>query len=245
MEIKKFNLDRKTLSEEDIKSKQNFSKILQLTSKPGIWKNPWFYGSIGLTSFAAVLLLTTDFETKKQFNVKTSTFSNKPKTFISYSHVEKAETLKPNRDHNQSKIVQGVKNVAEIEMVKVPNSEIENKNSAITKLPVTTDVNYKVKRGIPSIGGVSNGTIKSSVLIESEIIESGFDYKIDSYKVNYFNGYKEVEERLDGNALPILLREKLVEFNVGEIIFFTDIRSVDDVGVTHDLPSMNFKIINN
>ena len=44
--------------------------------------------------------------------------------------------------------------------------------------------------GLPSIGGVSNGIIKSSILNAAETIESGFDFKINTYKVNYFNGFK-------------------------------------------------------
>jgi len=103
----------------------------------------------------------------------------------------------------------------------------------------------KKVQGLPSIGGVANGIIKSSILLNAEIIESGFDFDVNGYKVNYYDGYKEVEERLKGNALPIELREKLLNFNLGEIVFFTEIHGLDNLGINHDLPSMSLRISKN
>lgn len=50
----KMNLDRKPLNSEFIESKQNFNQVLNgfKQLKPPIWKNPWFYGPIGVASLA-------------------------------------------------------------------------------------------------------------------------------------------------------------------------------------------------
>jgi len=56
----KFNLDRDKLNSDYIKSKQDYKKVLNgfEALKPPIWKNPWFYGPVGLTSLAAILVTT-------------------------------------------------------------------------------------------------------------------------------------------------------------------------------------------
>jgi hypothetical protein len=242
MEIKKINLDRKPLTVDQIKAKENFSEILANANlhKPGIWKSPWFYGAIGLSSLASFMLLSTDFETKKEFNVKTSTLNNNLLQANNNPHIEK---VKPFIGTEKQ----------------VPSKKNSSNNSLKDEIPVYTTQaatsEYKeleqlvpqVKKvnGLPSIAGIANGAIKSSILKDAEIIESGFDFKINGYKVNYFNGYKEVEERLEGNALPTDLREKLINYNLGDMVFFTELRGVDNLGINRDLPSMNLRIVKN
>jgi hypothetical protein len=53
----KVNLDRPDLESKHIASKQNFDQVLRgfRQLKPPIWKNPWFYGPVGLASIALVL----------------------------------------------------------------------------------------------------------------------------------------------------------------------------------------------
>lgn len=56
----KFNLDRKPLDSSFIQSRQDFDKVLKgyQALKPPLWKNPWFYGPVGLASLAVALTLT-------------------------------------------------------------------------------------------------------------------------------------------------------------------------------------------
>lgn len=56
----KFNLDRDPLDTSYINSKQDFDKVIKgyRAMKPPIWKNPWFYGPVGLASLAVILTLT-------------------------------------------------------------------------------------------------------------------------------------------------------------------------------------------
>jgi hypothetical protein len=241
MEIKKFNLDRKPLTEEQIKAKQNFRKILEGSNfnKPGIWKSPWFYGAIGLSSFATFILLSTDFETKKEFNAETTTLPQKPSQIVkssAFNHIEPSLAINKSSDSKES-----ISNIATNVVSQAMNYQVESE----TRKQETVLPQLKKVQGLPSIGGVANGIIKSSILLNAEIIESGFDFDVNGYKVNYYDGYKEVEERLKGNALPIELREKLLNFNLGEIVFFTEIHGLDNLGINHDLPSMSLRISKN
>ncbi len=56
----KFNLDRKPLDSSFIQSRQDFDKVIKgyQAMKPPLWKNPWFYGPVGLASLALVLTIT-------------------------------------------------------------------------------------------------------------------------------------------------------------------------------------------
>lgn len=56
----KINLDRKPLNSGYIESKQNFNQVLAgfKQIKPPIWKNPWFYGPIGVASLAILISLS-------------------------------------------------------------------------------------------------------------------------------------------------------------------------------------------
>lgn len=61
MKENKIKIDRPIVSSEEINSKQNFTKVVEgfRKIKPPLWKNPWFYGPVGLASLALVLTLTT------------------------------------------------------------------------------------------------------------------------------------------------------------------------------------------
>ena len=56
----KINLDRKPLNSGYIESKQNFDQVLAgfKQIKPPIWKNPWFYGPVGVASLALLVSLS-------------------------------------------------------------------------------------------------------------------------------------------------------------------------------------------
>ncbi|MBI1837024.1 MAG: hypothetical protein HYR91_07135 [Flavobacteriia bacterium] len=60
MKTRKINLDRTPIESEYVQSKQNFDHVLSnyKAIKPTLWKNPWFYGPIGLASIALVVALS-------------------------------------------------------------------------------------------------------------------------------------------------------------------------------------------
>lgn len=70
----KINLDRPPLESKYIESKQNFDHVLNgfKQLKPPIWKNPWFYGPVGIASLALILSIGL-INAKNDSNDNTST----------------------------------------------------------------------------------------------------------------------------------------------------------------------------
>lgn len=62
MEIKRVNLDRGFMSSSQIEKRQNFKEVLILSklNKQPTWKSPWFYGAVGLSSFAVSAISLVD-----------------------------------------------------------------------------------------------------------------------------------------------------------------------------------------
>jgi hypothetical protein len=77
MKENKIKIDRPIISSEEINSKQDFTKVVEgfRKIKPPLWKNPWFYGPIGLASLAIVLTLTT--LNNNEFEEKTTLIESK------------------------------------------------------------------------------------------------------------------------------------------------------------------------
>ncbi len=56
----KFNLDRPQLNSEQVTAHENYASVVEnaATNPTSMWKNPWFYGPIGLSSIALVITLS-------------------------------------------------------------------------------------------------------------------------------------------------------------------------------------------
>jgi hypothetical protein len=79
----KFNLDRDKLNSDYINSKQDYKRIMDGFEKlkPPIWKNPWFYGPVGLASLAVILVIT--FQSRVNAYGNNSTLNNTSESTIS------------------------------------------------------------------------------------------------------------------------------------------------------------------
>lgn len=71
MKRNKINIDRPVVSSEEINKKQDFTKVVEGAKKvkPPLFKNPWFYGPIGLATLALIITLT---QKDEQFEEKTT-----------------------------------------------------------------------------------------------------------------------------------------------------------------------------
>ena len=63
MKQKKLNnlkivVDRKQLSSKEIEKKQDFRKIMKMINKQKNWKNPWFFGAVGISILALLFSIT-------------------------------------------------------------------------------------------------------------------------------------------------------------------------------------------
>lgn len=76
MKARKINLDRAPISSDKIESKQDFGHVVTNYKliKPSFWTNPWFYGPVGLASFAIVVsLMMNNVNSNPEQNEKKST----------------------------------------------------------------------------------------------------------------------------------------------------------------------------
>jgi len=53
----KIYIDRKEVTSDEINSRQDFKQILASLPEKKNWKNPWFYGAVGLSSVIGTISL--------------------------------------------------------------------------------------------------------------------------------------------------------------------------------------------
>jgi hypothetical protein len=98
---------------------------------------------------------------------------------------------------------------------------------------------------VPNIGGVHSGAMKASELMKYSVIESGTTEPIKSFMIGYFNGTTDVLEYVTGNELSEKLKNNIIEFNTGEMIFFTEMYVNDSDGKLVMLSPINLRILPN
>jgi len=257
MEIKKVNLDRQNLSSSYIEKKQDFTHVLKSAKMTKIptWKSPWFYGAVGLSSVAIVAMVFTNNNIKEELNDKKATLktNNKPsKTLIAKNNAKSieeapiAQTATVHTTASYNEILLTPTNEPKTENISIETKVVNSKE--IVSAPVgesTTQISKApIKRqiGQPTINGIANGTISVDHLKKSNLIESNSSFEITSYEVQYFNGRQDVVAQIRSNAIPEELKDQIIANNVGEMIFITGIKGLDENGKIVKLPSINLKL---
>ena len=259
MEIKKVNLDRQNLTSTYIEQKQDFQHVLKgakMTKIP-TWKSPWFYGAVGLSSVAILTMAVMNTNLTNETHDKNATLINTHPTKNTIKPIaEKKQRLEPkklalNESTGAIKLAVNRNNPQIVQIVSVNNNVSEEvlESQEVAKKTISIsekeEINVKptVKRiGQPSINGVSSGIISVERLKNSSIIESNSSFEIASYEVQYFNGRQDVIAQIRSNVLPNDLKEQIIANNVGEMIFITGIKGIDETGKLVKLPSINLKI---
>lgn len=250
MEIKKVNLDRGILTSSYIEQKQDFKGVLnhaRLTKTP-TWKSPWFYGAVGLSSVAITAICLTDFNKQNELNVKTSTkpkinypeivFRSKPVVAIASIDLksEQGSSEKKNSFEKSTK--------EKLELTVKPIVSDANVNDVSS--PVSPEEPVQIYRSeLPSINGVTSGKLSAFSLSNATEIEISEEYKIVSYKVQYFNGSSDLTLQISGSKIPENILDEIIAYNIGQMVFFTEIKGMTKDGVVRNLSSMNFKITAN
>jgi hypothetical protein len=257
MEIKKVNLDRQNLSSSYIEKKQDFNHVLKSAKMTKIptWKSPWFYGAVGLSSVAIVAMVFTNYNIKKELDDKKATLkiNNNPSKAVIAKNASKSmeeapitqiaaahsstlqkEALSPNpSDLKIENVTIETKVDNAKEFISAPLAE---STTQISKTPVKRQI------GQPTINGIANGIIRVDHLKNSNLIESNSSFEITSYEVQYFNGRQDVVAQIRSNAIPEELKDQIIANNVGEMIFITGIKGLDENGKIVKLPSINLKL---
>lgn len=257
MEIKKVNLDRQNLSSSYIEKKQDFNHVLKsakMTKMP-TWKSPWFYGAVGLSTVAIVAMVLTENNFKNEANdkkatLKTNNLPSKPviakneangnkETPIAQISTDQSITLQRDAiSSNPSDLkIENVSIETKVDNVKeVINTPLAESTTQISKTPVKRQI------GQPTINGIANGIISVDHLKNSNLIESNSSFEITSYEVQYFNGRQDVVAQIRSNAIPEELKDQIIANNIGEMIFITGIKGLDENGKIVKFPSINLKL---
>lgn len=243
MEIKKVILDRSRLSSTYIEQKQDFKQVLtnvKLTKTP-TWKSPWFYGAVGLSSVAITAISLSSFTNEKSLYEKKATLEKDPIIIAGTPSI--VTTKKDDSDVVKYEIE---KELIQEKKLKPTINRIENQKEIVKVNEVVTPSEVQKKQnhsGLPSINGIFNGNITKNDFQSSKIIESNSSLEIKSYIVQYFNGVEDIVVPVIGNIIPLNVVEQINTYNSGQMIFFTEIKGVDEGGKTSYLPSMNLKLI--
>jgi hypothetical protein len=248
-------VDREHLSSGYIESKQNFSTVLsqvkQLPTTP--WKNPWFYGPIGIAVFTVTISIVSlnpssasisasePIEQKESLPIL-STKIDAPSVAIQPTEVKKDNSFEPinqfsieNKPVVQPNLAVSIQeNLQEKQEVE---AAIEVKKQAAELGKVAADNRY------PHVNGYFTGEIPLNHLFSEKGIQLNPTIQVTSFDFNFFNGKSNVVKAIKGNSIPEELQFFIESHNVGKMIFITNIKAIDEYKREFTLPSINYKPI--
>ncbi len=242
----KILVNRQPLSEKYIESRQDFGKVLKGVKqlKPPLWKSAWFYGPVGMATVALTISVSSIHANEaKEVIVEKKKYKN---------HINTIET---------NKKITELTEISEVPIIKMQQSELKvektevkkKKTETIDKTPNIKEkqiINVEPKKEIieekitlkktyPNIKNVVNGDITFSDLFSDEGITCGTN-KILSFTIQYFNGVKDVIDKVEGNTIPQDIAKYIKRYNYGTMIFITNIKAVDENNDIITLPSLNY-----
>ena len=245
----KILVNRERLSKDYVQSKANFGHVLSQVKnlKPPVWKTPWFYGPIAI---AVVLISLSVIAFQPVGNEKMATLHesnisersiniNKPIIAIASSFEldtpSNEEIIPPKK---AGKIKETEHELFIYEEVfddpdNLPSSEfISLKNSAPLKEKNTLSP-------YPNIEGVFTSEIPVDKLCSSTGIVTS-KAKVISFSVHYYNGSKDVIEKVRGSSLPKTACNFIRRYNLKSMIFITSIVGLTEKGSHISIPSLNY-----
>ncbi len=248
-------VDRERLGSDYIESKQDFSNVLsQVKQLPNAtWNNPWFYGPIGIAVFAVTISIVSLNPTIAKVVEDEQKNKVEEKPILSSVTAEKQpevdtkivpeEVIKPTTTIDEKKISSSYT----AETVRVESIKEEEKLAVIDIVKVIPVETRKVPANskYPHIAGVFTGEISLNDLFSETGIELNPRIKVTSFEFNYFNGKSNVVDKVEGNTIPAHLHKTIENYNIGQMIFITNIKAVDERSRVFTLPSINYKPINN
>ncbi len=246
MEIKKVNLDRKPISSEYIQSKQDFQHVVNAFSKTKIpvWKQPLFYGAIGVASLAAVVTSTVIHFNNTEIDGKTITLSStkkedksEHKTTMQFASVESSPK---NQEKKSEKRVRKANEVADRnQSISTVSNEFVRPISRVSLTSQKSIEDESFSTFLPNISGVYQGDITYDKLCSSNGIEVKNGVEVRSFKIQYATGISEKEVVIKDKKLSEVVCKDLEKSGFNQMVFITEIEAFDgERKIT--LPSMNF-----
>lgn len=246
MEIKKVNLDRKPITSEYIQSKQDFQHVVNAFSKTKIpvWKQPLFYGAIGVASLAAVVTSTVIHFNNTEIDGKTITLSSakkedksEHKTTMQFASVESSPKHREKsieKSHGEAKEIP-----IKYQPVSIEINEFERPISKVSKASQNSIEDESFSTILPNISGVYQGDISYDKLCSSNGIEVKNGVIVKSFKIQYATGISDKEVVIKDKKLSEVVCKDLEKSGFNQMVFITEIEAFDgERKIT--LPSMNF-----
>lgn len=260
MENRKTTLDREPVSSEVIRGKQNFNQVLKghQALKPPLWKTAWFYGPVGLASFALIVAVSNmkpdrerNDQTLNSLNTQEEVVQEANTQFFSETNstvVSKKETLQI--AVSKSTIPQGIEPITQPLEQKIVAAMVTEEpiveappvdKPIVVKTPVVKVKKAKRFKTMPNIAGVFTGKLQIDELCDAGKISCNNDFVVYSYDIQYYNGYGDVIERVKGDKFPPFLCNKLRTYNLNQEVMITNILAKNDAGVVERLISMRIE----
>ncbi len=251
-------VDREPLGSDYIASKQNFESICtQVQQLTPTWKTPWFYGPVGLATLAVCISLVTvqsssatEKPTPQAQVLPKSDVPQKPEIIeedkiLLVENADKVESPPIEKSvSTQAEVAKKEQVTLEKEVAEDINTQskereanIENKAQVITKRTVPKDNRF------PHIAGYFTGEVPVEALFDADGIQLREGYTIISFDLNFYNGKSNVVESYRGNVIPSELKTIIRNYNVGNMVFITNIKAIDEMDRIFVLPAINYKLI--
>jgi len=248
MKIKKVNLDRKPLDTAYVQQKQDFQQLISMYKKgtTPVWKQPLFYGVVGLASFAAVAVSTlVDFNStpieKKTTLVREEIKGDLAPRVIMAAHGSADSMLEDKAKVSMPEVRPTTFKTNTTKKDKLVAAEPEERLSTVEPMGSLV-TSPKIKAVIPNISGASQGTLRASQLCGSEGITMDEETNITTFQVLYTVGLREKVVRVKGNKIPEEVCKDLERSGFEQMVFITEIKGEKDDKIL-SLPSLNFWVI--
>ena len=240
-------LDRKPLSSEYIRSKQDFTKVTNGAkglSKP-YWKTNWFYGAVGVATIAVIVVVVS--------LVEAETAENKTQERVAESEVAEAVTRVPNDENGIDPVVETatIDSSAKVEKA-LPKSVVEEvkdpiantkvveetpETKVVRQAPQEEQVTEVVEIGMPNVAGVTNGPISFKDFCDPMGIQVGNGVLIHQYTIQYRSCARDVTARIRGNRLPVQLCNEIRDCGSAIEVTFSNFAAEDRDGNVVELKS--------
>ena len=257
MEKIKTIVDREPVSSDYIEAKQDFGQVLSQVKnlKPPVWKTAWFYGPVGMAVVAVIISATTINPTTERPTENASVTVqdklieqlNQPESITT---VQVASVHESTDYHSENPMPSQVKHPVTTTQERANNESSsqpvveEPEELTSTVLPVEEEtqpeVAVKKKNMFPHIEGYFNGDIPVSILSSEKGIQLNEDIKVVAFDIHYESLNGTETAAIVGNTIPKQVIDKIKRYNMGYMVFITDIKGVDRNGKVLSLPSMNF-----
>jgi len=247
MEKIKTILDRKQLSSEHIRSKQDFANVVNGAKGLGnpYWQTNWFYGTVGVATVAIIVTAvtlssadTSDEEPEKNNVVAMAATNDQEKDPVE-------EVLSQSKDNQEVDL-----NVDDIPEASTEESDSKSTpsevqpsntqdqdsgndtaNNTAARTAEKKDDSEKVAEvGMPNVAGVSGGPIAFKDFCDPLGIQVKGGVLIHQYTIQYRSCARDITARIRGNRLPAQVCDEIRDCGAAIEVTFSNFIAEDREG---------------